>query len=433
MLAEGSINPSMTKLVADNAVWVEKRRHERREQERQPLASPRRNTGGLVAYQLDLMRPAVAPRRSTRTILRGSVVEALKDDGIEPQNIQTINFSVQPSMRNGKKARPEGRSQEWEARSPCDGFTSLTLCVCTYRRPEFFTQFVRSVEALIVPADVTFHLAVADNNAESHYKLYIKDLLGRLQCPASYGHEPAPGYASARNKALELALKTSAELLAFVDDDMTLDPNWLLGQLRSYKEFACDVVGGAIRGRRSRHDTGRRFAHGEERPTIGTSNVSFKRWIVVEDGLGLRFDLRFNATGNEDKDFFSAAHRGGARIIVSSYPIVYDSIGTGDARVMDLRNKAQVCSVMYRNEIVRLRKEQSFPAALAAAIWGLRFGLKSLPIYLDYRVSRLFNASDRAAQKHVSAYKNFQKMVQGFNGLGGDYVAREAVRRSLTY
>ena len=63
---------------------------------------------------------------------------------------------------------------------------------------------------------------------------------------------------------------------------------------------------------------------------------------VVEDGLGLRSDLRFNATGNEDKDFFAPAHRGGARIIVSSYPIAYDSIGTGDARVMDLRNKAQV-------------------------------------------------------------------------------------------
>ena len=81
---------------------------------------------------------------------------------------------------------------------------------------------------------------------------------------------------------------------------------------------------------------------------------------------------------------------------------------------MDLRDKAQVSSVMYRNEIVRLRKEQGSPAALAAAIWGLRFGLKSLPIYLDYRVSRLFNASDRAAQKHVSAYKNLQKMAQGW-------------------
>jgi hypothetical protein len=37
MLAEGSINPSMTKVVADTAVWLEKRRHERREQEREPL------------------------------------------------------------------------------------------------------------------------------------------------------------------------------------------------------------------------------------------------------------------------------------------------------------------------------------------------------------------------------------------------------------
>jgi hypothetical protein len=108
-----------------------------------------------------------------------------------------------------------------------------------------------------------------------------------------------------------------------------------------------------------------------KRDAPGTSSTQRSRGLVqavdvVEDGLGLRSDLRFNATGNEDKDFFAAAHRGGARIIVSSHPIVYDSIGTRDARVMDLRNKAQVSSVMYRNEIVRLRKEQSSPAATPA-------------------------------------------------------------------
>src|SRR6476660_7169252 len=53
--------------------------------------------------------------------------------------------------------------------------TSVTLCVCTCRRPEFFSQFTRSLETLIVPSVVTFHLSVSDNNIVSHYELYIRD------------------------------------------------------------------------------------------------------------------------------------------------------------------------------------------------------------------------------------------------------------------
>ena len=306
--------------------------------------------------------------------------------------------------------------------------TSVTLCVCTCRRPGFFSQFTRSLETLIVPSVVTFHLSVSDNNIVSHYELYIRDLLERLPFASSYGHEPAPGYSNARNRALELALKTPAELLAFVDDDMTVAPTWLLGHLRSHEEFACDVVGGAIHGHRSRYNTGRRFAHGEERPTIGTSNVSFKRWIVADDGLRLRFDPRFNASGGEDKDFFSSAHRKGARIVVSSYPIVRDSTRN---QVATLWNKAQVSSIMHRDRIVRLRKEVGFFAGFASAIWGVRFGIKSLPVFLDYRASLLFKNADRALRKQISAYKNFHKMVQGFNGLRGDYIARHEVRRSF--
>ena len=315
-------------------------------------------------------------------------------------------------------------------RTPAE-LNSVTLAVCTFRRPALFEKFVRSVDGLVVPAGIRFQLVVADNNAESHYELYIRDLLEGLRFKSLYGHEPEAGYANARNKALQLALQTDAELLAFLDDDMALDPNWLLGHLRSYQEFACDVVGGAIMGGQSRHKHGRRFAHGEERPMIGTCNVSFGRWIASEDGLGLRFDPRFNKTGGEDKAFFSEAHRQGAKIVVSVYPVVHHSSAPGRAPLEDLKNKAQVSSIMHRNAIARLRNERSFPAALMAALGGLRFGLKSLFGYVDYSVSGLLRASGRAERKKVSAYKNFQKMVQGFKGLSGDYVKRYEVRRSF--
>ena len=80
---------------------------------------------------------------------------------------------------------------------------------------------------------------------------------------------------------------------------------------------------------------------------------------------------------------------------------------------------------------VRLRKEVGFFAGFASAIWGVRFGMKSLPVFLDYRVSLLFKNADRALRKQISAYKNFKKMVEGFNGLRGDYIARHEVSAEL--
>ena len=306
----------------------------------------------------------------------------------------------------------------------------MTLGVCTFRRPRLFANFIQSVEKLAVPQELVFQLAVADNNPESQYDLYIGELLRNLPFEALYGHESEPGYANARNKALELLLRTDADLLAFVDDDMMLDRDWLFGHLQSYQEFACDVVAGAIKGGLSRHTHGRRFAHGEFRPTIGTCNVSFRRWIAVDDGLGLRFDPVFNKTGGEDKAFFTEAHRQGAKIVVSNYPVVHHSVAP-ERSAQDLKNKADVSVAMQRNKVVMLRDKRGFPAALGASLWGARFGLKSVPAFLDYGLSSLFRASDRASRKRISAYKNFQKMVQGFKGLSGDYVDRSEVRRGF--
>jgi len=304
---------------------------------------------------------------------------------------------------------------------------SVTLGVCTKARPHLFANFTRSVEKLTVPGGVEFLLAVADNNPESQHDLYVGELLGALPFKTLYGHEPKPGYANARNKALELALKTDADLLAFVDDDMMLDRDWLLGHLQSYREFDCDVVGGAIKGGSSRHKHGRRFAHGEFRPTIGTCNVSFRRWLAADDGLGLRFDPTFNKTGGEDKAFFAEAHRQGAKIVVSAYPVVHHSV----ALAQDLKNEADVSVVMQRNKVARLRNERGFLAALGSSLWGVRFGLKSLPASLGYVISSLLGAQDHATRKKISAYKNFLKMIEGFKGLSGDCVDRSAVRRDF--
>jgi len=301
--------------------------------------------------------------------------------------------------------------------------------VCTYKRPDLLPRFLLSVEQLKIPKGINLHIAVSDNNAESHYDRYIRAALERLPFAHSYGHEPEQGYSNARNNALALALETPADLLAFSDDDMELDPGWLAGHLRSHAEFECDVIGGAIQGRMSGHAHGRRWQHGEVCPTQGAGNVSFRRWLVDGGGLGLRFDQRFNKTGREDQVFFSEANRRGARIVFSAYPVIHDPVMGGEGWLDELLNKAAVSAIMHRNDIVRLRKEEGFLKALGATVWSIRFGIKYLLAQIDLAVSTLLGRAKRAELKRVSVCKNGRKMIEAFKGLSGDYVARSDVRR----
>lgn len=306
---------------------------------------------------------------------------------------------------------------------------SVTVMVCTYRRPEALPRFLESAAKLDIPAGITFHLCVADNNPESHYDRYIGAALAKLPFTHSYGHEPKPGYSNARNCALTLALKTKADMLAFSDDDMELDPDWLAGHLRTHNEFDCDVAGGAIQRRGGKHALGRRFKHGQICDKQGAGNVSFRRWIVDAQGLALRFDPRLNKTGREDQAFFGEAHDEGAKIVFSKYPVIYDTSMSGDDWQEELMNKAEVSAIMLRNDIVRMREERGFGPALASALWSTRFAVKALLSQAGAAASSVLGQERRADEKRISAHKSARKFSEAFKGLNGDYVSRSDARR----
>lgn len=301
---------------------------------------------------------------------------------------------------------------------------SLALMVCTYRRPACFGAFVGSVARLDVPPGVRLTLVVADNNPESAFDAYIRDLTSALPFPTRYGHEPAAGYANARNLALRLALETDAEILAFVDDDMVLEPGWLQGQLRSYREFACDGVSGALVGHPQR------FVHGHRKPVTGMGNTSFKRSWVAADGLALRFDPKFNTTGYEDQAFTRAASAAGMVIVYSDYPRVVDTAATGSDWQAEQMNRARIAAITRRNRIVALRQEKGYLPALASALASLGYGAKSAGLTGQRLALSALRDTEGAAHARISAWKEWHKMVESFRGLTGGTIARQDVRRS---
>jgi glycosyltransferase involved in cell wall biosynthesis len=304
---------------------------------------------------------------------------------------------------------------------------SAALMICTYRRPQAFAKLIETVGGLEAPAGLDFSIVVADNNRESAWESYIRAPVSALPWPVHYGHEPSPGYSNARNAAIEVALaKTTAEILLFVDDDMLLSPGWLAGHLSSHAELGCDVVNGRIHGVRER------FPHGSRLQRCGAGNVSFNRRLVAPDGLALRFDPAFNATGMEDQAFFGRAVSLGADIRQSDHPLIYNYYGDGPPPEEEIINKMIVTGSMQQNIVARARNERGVVPAALLASKGLVFGAKALGLAGMSRLQRVLGKPEEARRSELSAEKERLKMSGRFRGLSGRIVSRQDVRRKDT-
>ena len=294
--------------------------------------------------------------------------------------------------------------------------------ICTYQRPEMLARCLSSAATMNRVDGVDLCFAVVDNNPESQYDAYIKDMLAVLPFPTSYRHVENRGYSSARNGAIELALETPSDVFAFMDDDQLFTPEWLSGLVKSYHELQCDGILGPITG----DPKARR--HGEVLSSAGMGNFSFKRDFVSAEGLGLRFDPAYDLLGYEDRAFSEAAFSKGRVARYSRYAVVVD--GDREAGSLeDLRNKAAVAAVAARNKVVALRKQGKFLQLTGALLAGCHCGLKSMGLGIRSEICRLSDQRDKYERLRIERWKEGNKMLGSFVGLTQDFVPRQDVRR----
>jgi hypothetical protein len=143
----------------------------------------------------------------------------------------------------------------------------------------------------------------------------------------------------ARNRVLDEALRLDASWLAFIDDDQIAPPDWLAKLLEATQRHRADAVqprlvaifpdpapfwsigvnmpAGALAGIAN---------EGELRKSAGTGGTIFSTRLIRADGMGLRFDERLAFQGGEDSAFFQAAHRLGAKIVLSGLPVIMEEV-----------------------------------------------------------------------------------------------------------
>ena len=115
---------------------------------------------------------------------------------------------------------------------------SVTLAVCTHNRPERLERCLESIRALYVPSGAQRPtVLVVDNSPPDARAQAVAEAAG-----VRYVREPLVGLNFARNRALA---ESDAAWLAFLDDDVVVDPGWLSG---FYDALATHPDAGAVTG-----------------------------------------------------------------------------------------------------------------------------------------------------------------------------------------
>ncbi|WP_222710614.1 glycosyltransferase family 2 protein [Quadrisphaera setariae] len=200
---------------------------------------------------------------------------------------------------------------------------SVVLAALTYRRTELLQTLVEAlaVQAASVPEDV--RLLVVDNNPGGDAREAVERLAAAGH-PVHYAHEPEPGIAAGRNRALTAAAEAGDDLLVFIDDDELPSPQWLAHLLRTWHEHpgASGVVGSVVSSFDGAPEPWvaagdffrrRRLATGTPVHVAATNNLLVDLHLVRR--LGLRFDARFGISGGSDTLFTRQLTSRGAPLV----------------------------------------------------------------------------------------------------------------------
>lgn len=227
-----------------------------------------------------------------------------------------------------------------------DGHLKICVSVLTYRRPDRLDRLLRAFLSLGMPEDCSVFFLVVDNDPDGSAQSVVEAFNADFSfCDVRYVVEREPGIPAARNRALDEALSSGADLLCFTDDDAWPHHDWLVHLVACYRRTKPVLVFGPQRltrppGLRSpwkrmiarsleaRSRFLERFCEYQARrgqiATSGTYNwLGELRWIFEND---LRFDPFMRDSGGSDTAFRESARKMGASMAWCCNAVVSEEV-----------------------------------------------------------------------------------------------------------
>ena len=124
----------------------------------------------------------------------------------------------------------------------------VAIAVATRNRPAMLKKCLGSFLALKIPDGVTINYLIVENNEILTMTSIINEFVRHLAPPhsAELLHEPELGIPFARNRALDSATARKCRWLIFVDDDETVDSQWLSNLLLGAETHNYDLAAGPV-------------------------------------------------------------------------------------------------------------------------------------------------------------------------------------------
>lgn len=101
---------------------------------------------------------------------------------------------------------------------------NITVILCTYNRCQSLEKALNSVAASKLPDSISWEVLVVDNNSRDQTRELVEKYCTREPNRFRYLFEGQQGKSHALNAGIRSA---RGEILAFMDDDVTVEPTWL--------------------------------------------------------------------------------------------------------------------------------------------------------------------------------------------------------------
>lgn len=215
---------------------------------------------------------------------------------------------------------------------------TIVIGIPTFKRPEGLKHLLNSIAKQNI--DCKFSVLVADNEGDNGVGLATVEQVRAEGYPYPLSAIPVNdrGISQVRNALMDEAFgRMGAEMLAMVDDDEWVEPQWLSSLIKVQKLTNADVVGGSVdpefeltppswvKGLGIYYRI-QRNTSGLVSIVEGTTNVLIHRKVYDTTPIE-RFDPFYSLVGGGDKEFFTRLKRRGATFAFAHEAKSYEIFG----------------------------------------------------------------------------------------------------------
>jgi glucosyl-dolichyl phosphate glucuronosyltransferase len=219
----------------------------------------------------------------------------------------------------------------------------ISVIVCTYNRSQSLQRALESVAASQMREHLDWQVLIVDNNSKDQTREVAESFCRRDPGHFRYVFESQQGKSFALNRGIREA---PGDILAFIDDDITVEPTWLFELTKPLSDAQWSGTGGrvylprdfspppwmALEGNHSLVSILALFDLGPEprplsKPPIG-NNMAFRKEVFAKHGV-FRTDLGPSPGSEiryEDTEFGSRVMRGGERILYVPSAVVRHAV-----------------------------------------------------------------------------------------------------------